>query len=324
MKGILMITCLLMSNLLPGQEIVNFENFNLAKDTFANGRDHDGGFLSGPIFLPNNYNADFDAWLGWSISSMSDTVTPGFSNQYSCIAGSGADSSISYAVGFAFDPIVAQIQDTQPYHINGAMINNATYPYISMRDGDAFSKKFGGVTGEDPDFFLLTIKAYANGTLSADSVDFFLADFRADAPTEDYIINKWTYVDLSSLGIFDSLQFTLSSSDNGIFGMNTPAFFCLDNLALSKAQSTSSSSIKSIKDQTIIYPNPAQSQLYILKENAPFFQMALHSLDGKLISKKHSSTDYLSLDIESLSQGMYLLKIVDIHGMAENKVFIKQ
>ncbi|MEZ4953573.1 MAG: DUF4465 domain-containing protein [Saprospiraceae bacterium] len=39
------------------------------------------------------------------------------------------------------------------------------------------------------------------------------------------------------LGHVDSL-FTLSSSDAGVFGMNTPAYFCLDNLTLGIAENT--------------------------------------------------------------------------------------
>jgi hypothetical protein len=35
-------------------------------------------------------------------------------------------------------------------------------------------------------------------------------------------------VDLSSIGAVRTIEFTLSSSDNGDYGMNTPSYFCLD------------------------------------------------------------------------------------------------
>lgn len=68
------------------QTIADFENYDLQQDTFDNGSDGNGGFNSGGIFIPNLYDPGFDSWTGWSISTMRDTVTPGFFNQYSCIA----------------------------------------------------------------------------------------------------------------------------------------------------------------------------------------------------------------------------------------------
>jgi hypothetical protein len=114
--------------------------------------------------------------------------------------------------------------------VKGMYITNGTFAALSMKNGDIFAKKFGGITGNDPDYFLLTIKAYSNGTLSTNGVDFYLADFRNADNTKDTIITNWTWVDLSSLGNTDSLVFRLSSSDNGQFGMNTPSFFCIDNV----------------------------------------------------------------------------------------------
>ena len=50
--------------------------------------------------------------------------------------------------------------------------------------------------------------------------------------SQPYVISQWTTVDLSPLGNAASLQFTLASSDTGAFGINTPTYFALDNLAL--------------------------------------------------------------------------------------------
>jgi hypothetical protein len=37
----------------------------------------------------------------------------------------------------------------------GVYVTNTTYAYNSMRDGDMFAKKFGGPTGNDPDWYKL-------------------------------------------------------------------------------------------------------------------------------------------------------------------------
>jgi hypothetical protein len=42
-------------------------------------------------------------------------------------------------------------------------------------------------------------------------------------------MNDWRYVDLSSLGKVKKLGFALDSSDGGDWGINTPAYFCIDN-----------------------------------------------------------------------------------------------
>ncbi|MCF0181244.1 MAG: DUF4465 domain-containing protein, partial [Muribaculaceae bacterium] len=61
-------------------------------------------------------------------------------------------------------------------------------------------------------------------------VDAYLADFRSDNEAEHYILDKWKWVDLSGLGKVTELNFTLSSTDNGAWGMNTPGYFCMDDL----------------------------------------------------------------------------------------------
>jgi hypothetical protein len=99
-----------------------------------------------------------------------------------------------------------------------------------MRDGDAFAKKFGGATGNDPDFFKLTIIGKEASDVVVNTVDFYLADFRSANNAQDYVVNSWTTVDLTSLAGSRTLTFTLSSSDNGQFGMNTPAYFAIDDL----------------------------------------------------------------------------------------------
>ena len=108
--------------------------------------------------------------------------------------------------------------------ISGIYVTNTTYAHNSMRDGDQFSKKF---TNADQDYYKrLTL---VHGT-DVDSVGFFLADFTHSDSTQDYILNDWQYIDLTPLGFVDSIKFSLYSSDNGTFGMNTPAFFALDNI----------------------------------------------------------------------------------------------
>ena len=99
-----------------------------------------------------------------------------------------------------------------------------------MRDGDSFAKQFGGESGNDEDYFKLTITGITETGYTDNSVEFYLADFRFADNDQDYIVDDWTWVDLSSLGNVIGLEFMIESSDVGAYGINTPGYFAMDNL----------------------------------------------------------------------------------------------
>ncbi len=306
------------------QELADFENFAIDTGVFLNGSDGGGGFTSGPIFLPNDYSADFDSWTGWAISSMRDTVTPGFFNQYSAITGGGADGSDTYAVSFATGAnIISLVDDLQGEVVDGLYITNGTYGFLSMRDGDSFAKKFGGASGMDPDFFRLTIKAYHDGELSEDSVDFYLADFRFSESDMDYIVDGWQYVDLSDLGPVDSLQFALASSDVGQFGINTPTYFCVDNIETGGV-ATSVAKAALVTQELHVFPNPASDYVELqLPAGRSVRRVDIHTIDGALIQRGALGADTQRLEVHSLTPGTYILATVDGREIITGR-FIKQ
>jgi hypothetical protein len=237
------VTCLLGTGLFLGAsrpvsaDTVDFEDLTLAPESFYNGADGAGGFISQGAFFNNSYNAQFGFWSGWSYSNQTDIVTPGFMNQNSAynLPNGGGDSSANYGVAFN-----SQLGDAHVLLPDGTMpasmrVTNTTYAALSMRDGDMFAKKFGGPDGTDADFFVLTVHGLdANGAVTG-SVHFFLADYTFQDPNLNYIVSSWTTVDLTPLGNASSLAFEMASSDNGLFGMNTPAYFAIDNLVVTSA-----------------------------------------------------------------------------------------
>lgn len=233
-KFTLFVLSLCISLFLFSQTVSTFENLTLATDTFWDGSDLTGGFNSGNSYFPNNYNTIFFSWSGFTYSNKKDSVTPGYGNQYSAAPASGYNGSSNYAVADDYGNAKVLLTGSAAGKlVNGFYITNNTYAYLSMRDGDAFSKKFGGATGADTDWFKLTAQGWLNGTLKNTTVEFYLADFRSSDSTQDYIVKDWSWVNLQPLGNVDSLQFFLSSSDTGQWGMNTPAYFCIDNFTTS-------------------------------------------------------------------------------------------
>lgn len=213
--------------------VVDFEDLPLAPESFYNGSDGAGGFTSGGAFLNNtftDFGGGYSGWTGWSYSNITDNTSPGFGNQYSAIPGIGAGGSSNYAVAFGFDPGDATIKLPASLFADSMFITNTTYAYLAMRDGSQFSKMFGGQTGNDPDFFLLTITGLDSLDAPIGAVDFYLADYGFADNSRDYLIDSWTEVDLTSLEGASTLSFGLTSSDVGKYGMNTPAYFAIDNL----------------------------------------------------------------------------------------------
>lgn len=317
MKQIITLFFLISTLVVSAQTIATFENIDLPLDTFLNGSDGNGGFQSGNIFLPNNYNAEWNSWTGWAISTDTDTLTPGFLNQYSAIAGSGVEASDSYAVSFVSGESVIQL--TEPQIVNGFYITNATYTYLSILEGDDFAKKFGGVTGDDPDFYLLTIKKYQDGNLSMDSINFYLADYRFEDNSQDYIIKDWTYVDVSSLGMADSLSLTVASSDIGQFGINTPTYLCVDNIATNL---TTSIETVAMEEWLQVFPNPSAAFLQLKKNTLAPLQVAIFSMSGQELFSSALQQDQI-IDIRSLEKGAYLLYVSQGDKQA-SEILIKQ
>lgn len=288
------------------QVILDFEDIEIPVDSFLNDSGAVGSFSSQGISFPNTFTPEFQSWNGWSVSTKTDTLTAGFTNQYSAIAGSGFEESDTYMVSFEFGENKIYMEDG-PIQLSGLYINNGTYAYISMRDGDGFTKQFGGESGDDPDFFLLQILGYRNDTITADTVDFYLADYRFNDNNQDYILKEWTYADVSSLGEVDSIGFILSSSDNGQFGMNTPAYFCVDQIIIQE-ETTTSLHDQQLEYEIDIFPNPVTDRIQIsIRDNVEYIANIL-GLDGRLEDSQKMQNSGI-INVEHLMPGMYVIQL---------------
>ncbi len=226
---------------------VGFEDLSLATPPaqsgfggiYYNGSDNAGGWSSGGVGFNNSFTdfgGGYTTWGGFAYSTTTDTTTAGFTNQYSAIAGGGADGSGTYAVAYydSFAPVVPAVAFGQAVAPQTVSVTNVAYAFYSLRDGDAFSKKFGGASGDDPDFFSVTFTGYDAGHVQTGQVTFLLADFRFADNNLDYIVDEWTTVDLTALGIdVFGIELSFASSDAGAFGINTPVYVALDQLAVS-------------------------------------------------------------------------------------------
>lgn len=209
----------------------SFDDLALAPDSFFNPL-ATTPFVSGDASYLHTYFASFGGYTtDWTYSNKTNTTTAGYANQYSAITGGGQGGSANYGLANVNSEIgsFVEVSLAAPATVSSAYFTNTTYAALSMRDGDGFAKKFGGVTGNDADFFKLTISGF-NGAVATGSIDFYLADFRFGDNAQDYIVQDWRLVNLSVLGVVTSLRFGLSSSDNSGPYANTPSYFAIDTL----------------------------------------------------------------------------------------------
>jgi hypothetical protein len=218
------------------QKTITFEELAVGSNGYYNGSDGAGGWISQGVSFRNSYNPAWGSWSGWAYSNVSDPVTPGFGNQYASFAGGGSNGVGGAAIGQKY----AIATGTNAWFnlpsislLRSVDITNTTYTALSMKHGDQFAKKFGGTSGNDPDFFEVTLRGYdglggAGNTTGAVTVA--LADFRFANNLDDYILNRWLTVDLSTLSESRSVKLEFRSSDVGQWGINTPLYVAMDNI----------------------------------------------------------------------------------------------
>lgn len=266
------------------------------------------GFQSGPAYFVNKYDTAFGGyWSGWGYSALNDTSSTSYAtNELGCIAGKGYNGSNIYGVAYVGSDPGANIIRLTPNSIpTGFYICNTTIAYKSMKNGDAFAKKFGGPTGNDPDFFKLNLTGWKNGNPLNDTVEIYLADFRDSNNANDYILNDWTWVNVSLLGACDSLTYTMESSDTSFGFINTPTYFCMDNLTLfgSAVQDFESVSLN-------IYPNPCENQLEFINPFSGDAEIAVRDIQGKTFFQHDlKGGEHQNLDVSGLHSGMYYLQL---------------
>lgn len=300
----------LATTFISAQTTADFENLTLVPNTYYNGSNgtpsvtSQNTFTSGNCIFANKWNGSGYWESGWAYSNMKDSITAGYTNQYSARTAVGYTNSSNYVIAQGDSKLKFNAL-AQGKQMEGFYVTNSTYAAISMRDGDMFGKKFGGTSGNDPDWFKLKIQKYLGGALWPDSVTFYLADFRFTNNAQDYVVKSWQYIDLTSLGNADSLVFSLSSSDNSGGYMNTPSYFCVDNFT-TKNSIVGISELESNESSLVLFPNPTHSQVSIQLKNK-ITNIDVFNKLGELVMQSKESVN----DISALPNGIYFVRITD-------------
>jgi hypothetical protein len=318
---------------------INFENITLSgTETFWDGSDLSGvhnNFTFTQTISENEfsfvnvydttYSLLYGWWsTGWAFSNQTATNLTGLSGMYSSQAG-GASAGSKYSIGQGGSEISITPTGQNAIRVNSIKITNNNYAYFSMLNGDFYGKQFGspldangdadGTNGED--WFLLNIVGHnIDGT--TDTIDFYLADYRFANSTEDYIVDEWTLVDVSTLGYVNKLEFLLSSSDVGSFGMNTPSFFAIDDIQYTITSTASINEVSS-SNEVVVYPNPTNGIINIAS-NEQISTIEIMDITSKIVYSNSVSNSFETIDLSYLPAGVYHIKTTTSEGQVVKKL----
>ena len=288
--------------------------FNAETGAWDDTYDDDAESIDSQVFsFVHSSMSDWATWWGFTVSNSTDNQrqTDTLKFQFSNMAKGGIalneDGSIKvddfgapvvsaempYMVGYysafmARRPVDMTFIDGKAYDAVGVYVNLNSYPYYCIEYGDSFARAF-----TNGDKYTLTIHGVAPDE-SEKTVDVDLASYTNGNLT----INRgWMYVDLSSLGTVNELYFTMSTTDKGAYGDNTPEYFCLDKLI--------------VKDAPTAVANIAAANENI-SYNRATKTVSLEGIDFAVVydvaGNKMMTSSEKSFDISGLDAGVYIIK----------------
>ena len=206
--------------------------------------------------LPSGNSWGGTSWEGFTLSKVAEE---GGSNPFACMAKGGVKGEgTPYLIGY-YSEYAANYELGHSTNILG--FNDEYYPkevYI-CQDNNTFDALIGNNTMARKftakDTLALIISSIDNQYEEQTSVIYYLA--------VDSVFNQaWTKVDLTPLGKCAALSFRMTSTDIGMYGINTPTYFALDALTVS-TESPTTSLRQTNADQPKATKRLINGQLYI-------------------------------------------------------------
>ena len=254
--------------------------------------------------------SDYKYWYSFTASNSADNAYQSntLTYQYSNMAKGGillnedgtittnefgapvAGKEMPYLVGYPKSEIT--FNTGKSYEMVGGYFNLNSYTFYSILYGDGYARAF-----TDGDELTLTVHG-VDAEENEKTVDISLASFKNGALTAS---TGWKYVDLSALGVVEELYFTMSSTDKGQYGMNTPAYFCMDKLMVKESSTSSVISAESLGNKGAISYDRNSKEINLPQAG---FAMVFDAA-GKVVM---SSSDRASFSVEHLESGIYVVK----------------
>lgn len=224
-----------------------YSGLTFNSDGIWDGWNKKGDLQVGEFVFSHFYeNYGYDYVYGFTAAKSTDTQNyPGdmLNHQFTVVPGGGSDGKgTPYIVGNWADyqekqnpgtysclvTIASRNAEAKAFIPKSVEVANTCYTYYSMVEGDAYARKF-----EEGDWLKLIATGHrTDGTVK--TVEFYLADCKGSDKTK-WFVTDWKDFDLRPLGKVYGISFSMASSDSGEYGMNTPAYFALDDFEVELA-----------------------------------------------------------------------------------------
>lgn len=298
--------------------VADFESLTLGTDTFYDAHTSLSWNSSNATFH-YFWDATYSLWdAGFAYTNKNNTTNHTYTNLYGAVTGKGYNNSSNYVTasqGYAGQKMNIKLAAPQET-VSGFYVTNTTYGYYTMLNGGGPAREFGDtlhthsglLPGNFPDWFRLSIYGYKNGVKKADTVAFYLADYRFADNSQDYIVNSWKWVDCTRLGSVDSICMQLYSSDAGQYGINNPTYFCIDNFTTLQPSGVG---IAKNSDELAasVYPNPFNASLNIVTAPGIITKISVLDITGKTVHHETLADPKSTVNLENLQAGIYFLEM---------------
>lgn len=198
------------------------ENFDVAIEG-----EYSYGYEGRDMTFEYFYNAEFDYWGGFVLSTKCDTDMANgiFANQYSVYnaAAASGDTFMLYYYDSYNDP--CDILFNKGVALQSVKLNVTTYTYASIMDEaiNDFANAFG-----DGDFLKVIFTPLNDkGSVAGSGVECYVVDFRDG---KRFVADNWQEFNLFGLTGAYGVRVVVETSDVGDYGANTPLYICMDDL----------------------------------------------------------------------------------------------
>ncbi len=219
-------------------KVATFDDLYLAPESHWMGdtvADYKNTFYSGSYSFSNVYIPEYKSWGAFAYSNRTSTSfsTSNLTiDQFNSDVGKGVNNSDNYAVvypsSYMGKTVLSVTQNAQGDSVSGFYITNTAWVKHTSENGTGFDST-GQSDANTPfttgDWLKLTAKG-DNGK----TVEFYLVDYRDATNTANhYTLDSWQWVDLRSLGVVKSIEFSMDGTRKNNWGTTIPTYFCMDN-----------------------------------------------------------------------------------------------
>ena len=216
-KFFLFASALIVSGLMTAQNnVATFEDVPVGiQDSWVSGANTwKSGDYTFTTYKDDTWGAAY--YYAFVVSNETESTSTGWEEPYRSASG-GAHSGDNFAVWYFDDWYGNNSITFDKRVVPGFYCTNNAYTVNSMMYGDGYARAF-----TEQDTLYLHVTAKLEGKQVDRQSDIALAIARQ-------YLNVWKYIDLSDYGEIDEIEFSMTGTDNGASGLNTPAYVCIDD-----------------------------------------------------------------------------------------------